>query len=642
MVLRHGARTIELVRELSDDEFQFEDIETKRPRTLRKYRLLQDIEAGKYAVVVPGLTAGSDSNDVQTHDASPLPECVQAQIDRRHAYVIGMRKLGITRGNRRLVPKAIERVATQLKDDRPPSPSTVLAWAKRYEESGDNARALASGNYRRQSPKRVPTAMEQLIREKIRTVYLTRDRYSMKHTRNVIVSEADKLAAEGKITPEQARISVSTVGRWISELDRFHVIARRYGAARARLLCRTPMGDDYPRLPFEQVEVDHTPLDWVVICDIRGIPLGRPLLTATICAATGYPTGVYLSFYGGGLTSVSGVFRNTIQVKDGICAIVGTTHRWLASGIPDGLVLDNALEFHAPTFRRMARDAATDLTFARVRTPWAKPHIERFFADLGFLTLPNGRVRKRIANVIDADPRSTAAITFSNLVKGLVRYMVDVYPMQINERKLARPYDLMLEGIEQCPPASFLPNMESIRLATALSKTLTVSQGGVDLMGIPYGSAELLPMRKSIGHNFKTVIKWDPDDIDQIWVQDPTSEAWVSSPSRWPHYTQGLSWNQHLLTRKFMRKQLQLKGAEDDYRKAYMSLHQFWMDATTSISAIDAKLAAQFSGVTSARVFAPSRETPAATSPAPIADVEERIAPSEKREIPDLDSFELD
>lgn len=609
---------------------------------MKKYRVLAEIEAGRYSVILP---AHNDSNASRSgptiHNAGPLPEKVQKEIDRRHAYVLGMRKAGITRGSRRFLPEVIQKVAARIQDEKPPSPSTVLSWARRYAESGEIPRALASRNHNRKSPKRTPPLLEDLIREGIRSTYLTKDRHSLEHTRNAIVTAAKKLVKEGKSELIKVTISTSTIGRWVNELDRYHVIACRYGPARARLLCRTPMGDDYPTLPFEEVEGDHTPLDWIVICDLTGIPLGRPLFTATHCANTNYPAGFYLSFYGPGLTSVSGVLRNTISIKDAICKSAGTTQRWLASGIPDKLILDNELSFHSVNFFRMAYEVGSDLSFAAVRTPWSKAHIERFFASLGTLTLCSGRVRKKITNVIDLDPRATAVITFSNLVKGLVQYMVDVFPFRINERKLARPYDLMMEGISKCPPARYLNSTESLRMATALSKELTVNQGGVELHGIPYGSSELLPVRKALGKNFKTMIKWDPDNINEIYVQNPITSEWICSPSRWPHYTKGLSWNQHLLIRKFMRNQLKARGAEEQYINASMKLHEFWMDVTTPKGVADAKLAAQFSGVTSARVLNETQSASVIASPQEAAFSPDKNAPPARREIPDFDSFTM-
>lgn len=640
LVLRRGMRTFEFVRELSSEEIQFEDVETRRPLTVRKWKLVADIEAGTYSVVLPGANCSSSHSGtaLQVHQSTPLPESQQKLLDRRYAYVIAMRKAGLTQGSRKGLPDVIRKVAEKLEDKTPPSSSTVLNWMRRYAASNNSARALASRNQNRKKRKRTAELMQELIQEKIRTEYLTRDRHSLRHTHRCIVTAARQLVSENKLNADQATVSISTLGRWVRQLDRYEVIKRRYGTPRARLLCRTPMGDDHPELPFEQIETDHTPLDWIVICDRTGIPLGRPTLTATICAATGYPTGLYLSFYGPGLTSVSGVLRNTISLKDAICKSSGTSNTWLASGIPDLLLLDNGLEFHANSCFRISRDIGMDITFAAVRTPWSKPHIERFFADLGYLTLTNGRVRKRITNVVDLDPRTSASITFSNLVKGLVRYFVDVHPFRIHERKLARPYELMSEGIEKCPPASYLPNFDAIRMATAMSQTLTVSQGGVEVRGIPFGTAELAPMRRSVGESFKTLVKWDPDDMDQIYVQHPMTGEWVSSPSRWPQYTQGLSWNQHLLIRKFLRQQLKAKNAEENYIASAMRLHEFWMDVTTAKTASDAKLAGQFAGLTSARVLDPKPDA-APRLPDRVLVEDDQHPKAENRDIPDFDAF---
>lgn len=102
------------------------------------------------------------------------------------------------------------------------------------------------------------------------------------------------------------------------------------------------------------------------------------------------------------------------------------SHKWIAFGIPDEIFVDNGLEFHARIFQLMAWELAADLTYCRVRTPWLKPHVERFFATLDYLTLARGRVHKRVANVMNLDPRKDAAIKFTDLVKGLIMFITDV------------------------------------------------------------------------------------------------------------------------------------------------------------------------------------------------------------------------
>jgi putative transposase len=331
-----------------------------------------------------------------------------------------------------------------------------------------------------------------------------------------------------------------------------------------------------------------------------------------------------------GLTSVSGVLRCAIAPKTEMVANVKLEHGWLGAGIPDLIILDNGLEFHSPVFQRMGWEFGSNFTYCRVRTPWLKPHVERFFGTLDFLTLARGRVHKRVANVLNMDPNEDAAVMFSDFVRGLVMFVVDVHPFQINERKLARPYDLMLEGLEKTPPASFPHDLDRLRLTSAMSGQFTVHQGGVELRGLPFGSAELLPMRKRHGERFKTWVKWDPDDMAQIWIQDPGDERWVASPCRWQEYARGLSWNQHLQIRKFAREEFKKNNAYEYLEKARLRLHDHWLDSVAWKSSADRKKAALTSGASSSRVLG---DAPAAPPAPPV----EPISREQVKKFPDID-----
>ena len=97
----------------------------------------------------------------------------------------------------------------------------------------------------------------------------------------------------------------------------------------------------------------------------------------------------------------------------------------------------------------------------------------------------------------------------------------------------------MQDGLLSVPPARFPHDMERLRMVSALSKQLMVHQGGVELHGLPFGGAELLPMRRAQART-SGLGWWDPDDMSQIWVQDPISQQWVGSPCRWGDYANGL------------------------------------------------------------------------------------------------------
>jgi putative transposase len=111
-------------------------------------------------------------------------------------------------------------------------------------------------------------------------------------------------------------------------------------------------------------------------------------------------------------------------------------------------------------------------------------------------------------------------------------------------------------------------------------------------------------------------VKWDPDDIGQIWVQDPGSKEWVVSACRWQHYAAGLSSNQHRVIRKFARQELKNCHAVEYLEEARLKLHAHWMEASAWKTRADRKLAAVTSGYSSARVLGSDEVPDAATPPA--------------------------
>lgn len=642
LAFRRGARTLELIRELPDGSWSYEDCHTRRPGTLPKHKLLKAIWAGDVQLIGVENATPAPQKEAATPpllSLDRLKDRHRSDLERKMTYVVAVRQGHLSRGMRGPIERLVRKVAERLNDPKPPSSTTVMRWLRRYETAQQAPQALVTGNAQRVRSSKLHPEMDRLVTESIRKHYLTRDQHSLIHTLSMARKQAKPLVLAGKLTDADARISLSTLSRRVQALDRYRVVEAREGSARARMVTRTTMDGTAAQYPLDVVEVDHTPLNWVVVCDRTGLPLGRPLLTVMIDAYSGYVLGFYVSFYGPGLSSVSGAVRCALSPKADMVAGIALEHEWLSEGIPDTVMLDNGLEFHSPVFQRMGWELGSSFTYCRVRTPWLKPHVERFFGSLDNLTLTRGRVHKRVANVVNLDPDKDAAIMFSAFVRGLVMYVVDYHPFQINERKLARPYDLMQEGLARVPPARFPHDLERLRMVSALSKQLMVHQGGVELHGLPFGGAELLPMRQAHGSRFKTWIKWDPDDMSQVWVQDPKSEEWVASPCRWGEYASGLSWNQHLQIRKFARQEFNKNGAYEYLERARLRLHEHWQDSVSWKTRADQKLAARFSGATSSRVLGPaSVETPKS-----LPTLIEPLSPEEiKTELPvDPDDFEL-
>lgn len=620
LTLRHGKRTLEFVRELPDGEVQLEDVLTRRALIFKAERLIRQIMAGEYQVVLlnpPGVVDAQTKPMHTVVSLASLPDRYRQMVEHRYAYVQALKKARISRGRRLEVERCVKATAAALKDEGPPSASTVMGWARRYESANNNISALVDGRLFPSSAKKIHPLIESAMADELKRSYFTRDRHSLVHAQDQLRMRIDRLAREGRVEAGVG-VSYSTLSRRVRDVDLYQRIATREGTARARYVCRTSFPDGHPSYPMERVEIDHTPLNWVVICDRTQLPLGRPVLSVMIDAYSGYPLGFYLSFYGPGLTSVAGVVRHAIMPKEELIAGMGLTNRWLTHGIGDEWVIDNGLEFHSFGFKQMAMALGVDLMYCRVRTPWLKPRVERFFGTLNTLTLVKGRVSKPMANAVRLDPYKDAAITFSDLVTGLVQFFVDVYPFQVNQRKIATPYDLFSEGVVKCPPAVYPGSFDELRLAAAHSKVLTLAQGGIELSGLPYGSVDFGPLVKRHGSRLKVLCKWDPDDMDLLHVQDPESKQWLTAQCRWKEYAAGLSWNQHQLIRAYARVELKQSGRIEALQLSKQRLHEHWMGATGNRKRAGAVLAGRFSNCTSANVRGTDWQADTATPKQPL------------------------
>ncbi len=629
LVVRRGTQQLEFLRMLNGNKVQFEDQRTRHVQVIKLSVFYAEIESKKIQVVL-GEGDEAETTDAQTHaptlisDLSSLNPKDLSLLERRMNWVKALRKRGITRGQRTRVRDAIPAISEALRDGDPPSVSTLTVWMRKYDTSCRNPAALLSGNRCRKRNSRVHALVEELIDKKLRSVYLTKALHTLRHVKEQILLDLKKLVTKNKIEEPDARVSLATISRRLAEFGPYEIARARYGIGYARARFRTTVEGSLAVRALQRLECDHTLLNWVVICDRTGLPLGRPTLTIIVDSLSGYVVGIYVSFNGPGLTSVLNVLKNAIRPKDDITAAAGTKQPWLAFGIGETLVLDNGLEFHAKAFQLAAWELGIDLEYCRVRSPWLKPKVERFFANLDYFSLARGRVRKPIANVLNINPIEDAAIMFSDFVRGLIKFVVDVYPFELNSRKLCTPFESFQESFNALRPPSFLTSMDQLDLIAAMRADLTVGSGGIELQGITYSSPDVLYMKREVQHKFKTGVKWNPDDLSFIYLQHPVRKDWLPVPSIRPEYTDGLSWTQHRLIRQHARKNHVQGGGFERLLQARQELHELWMNGVVRKNrGQDLRTAAKFSGMSSNQILLPERAAITSLPPKKLLTVED-------------------
>jgi len=120
---------------------------------------------------------------------------------------------------------------------------------------------------------------------------------------------------------------------------------------------------------FQRVQVDHTPVDLIVVDEINRKPLGRPWLSLVIDNASRMVCGFLLSMIPPSSISVALALAHSVAPKDLWLADRELSFEWPVSGLPDLVYMDNAQEFHAEALRSAAQSTALIWNSA----PWDGP-----------------------------------------------------------------------------------------------------------------------------------------------------------------------------------------------------------------------------------------------------------------------------
>jgi len=87
-----------------------------------------------------------------------------------------------------------------------------------------------------------------------------------------------------------------TVRRRLNHFDARQVTAARHGGKRAREMFGPALPQQRPVDPLSLVEIDHTPVDVIVVEEQSRLPLGRPWLSLAVDVPTRMVAGFHLSF----------------------------------------------------------------------------------------------------------------------------------------------------------------------------------------------------------------------------------------------------------------------------------------------------------------------------------------------------------
>jgi len=478
------------------------------------------------------------------------------------------------------------------------SERSVYRWMRSFEANRSDIRALVPVRSER-GPKasRLAPLAQNLLREAIEETYETEERPSVQKT--IAVFHGKLLETNQRLEPSQQLPlpKKDTVYRAIARLDPEEVDSTRFGQAYAARKHYQADQGPRPTRPNQRWEIDHSPLDLLVIDEQDWLPIGRPIFTAVLDRFSRYPPGFSISFEPASYLTVMDALFYSIQEKDHVKPLLGLQHEYQAYGVPEVLACDNGKEFRTPDLELACAQLGIELDWMPWRTPWFKGGIERWYhtSSTELIHDTPGTTFSHFLERGDYDSRSHACITLEGLWFLLHHWIVDIYAQSWRRggRGSFRPNS---QGVpaklwERALEENFVPRLPASReeLLVLLGRTeeRILEPTGIEFEGLFYNGHHLAPLRHRLNHSQGTTtqphtkkaatpvqFKYYPADLSRIWVLDPFSKTYVEVEAIDQEYTQNLSLWKHGVIKRYVREEMKRDVDEASLAEAKYRLHQ--------------------------------------------------------------------
>lgn len=269
-----------VVRQLVTGKIQLED-DAGELKNLEIKELNQQWLEQKLIVDPESLGSGSNVFYLATpRDIASYSKSDQEIAQRKQKYLIRLesREGGWVSTPAKLQP-IIDEIAQEIGDPNPPRASTVYAWWLKYRATKCITKLV---DQRFRAGRKTDSVMRGFFEDAVYGVFLTEQK-------DKGYAVFDAMAAKVKNTnlglPPQEQLKMvgkATVYRWLSDLHQYLVAKARLGKEAGEKEFRAALNKLKVSRILERVEIDHTPVDLIVIDKATKLPLGRPWLSARV------------------------------------------------------------------------------------------------------------------------------------------------------------------------------------------------------------------------------------------------------------------------------------------------------------------------------------------------------------------------
>ena len=372
---------------------------------------------------------------------------------------------------------------------------------------------------------RLSEPVECIIRELLQKRFLTKQKRSLAvfHREVAQACKAQKLQVPAR----------NTVALRIANLDPLKTTRRREGQDASRRL--QGAGGVPPALtaPLEQVQIDHTVIDLIVVDERDRQPIGRPYLTIAIDVFTRCVVGMVVTLEAPSAVSVGLCLAHAACDKRPWLERLDVEMDWSMSGKPMLLYLDNAAEFKSEALRRGCEQHGIRLDYRPLGQPHYGGIVERIIGtamqmihdELPGTTFSNPGQRGEYAS------EKRAALTLRELERWLV-LAVGTYHGSVHSGLLQPPAARWAEAVARAGVPAVVTRATAFLVDFLPIMRRTLTRTGFVIDHIHYYADALKPWIARRDRLPAFLIRRDPRDISRIWVLEPEGQHYLEIPYR--------------------------------------------------------------------------------------------------------------
>lgn len=411
--------------------------------------------------------------------------------------------------------------------------ATLYRWLERYQNWNEILALVPRKRGWKSGITRLTVEAEKIIQQVLEEHYLKPQRPSIQ---SAIAEVALRSKAQG-LTPPGA----SAIRARIARIPEKQVLRKRGFAEQARNKY-TPSVGKFPGAdyPLAVIQIDHTPIDLIVVDDRYRKPIGRLWLTLAIDVHSRMIVGYYLAIEEPSEISVGMCIAHSVLPKEDWLNVHQVEGEWPVWGFPRVVHSDNGPDFRAENVRLSCSNYNIENIFRPVKVPKYGGHIERLLGT--FMRTLHELPGTTFSNIVDRDgydSEKNAVLTMEDFEKWLVRSILRYHQSSHSAIYMspARKWQLGFFGNRELDPLVSVPPRPADALTVQLdflpSFRRTVQTYGVQIDVFYYSEALrhwINTTDPETGLARKFIFRRDPRDISVIWFYDPLLKQYFRVP----------------------------------------------------------------------------------------------------------------